>query len=236
MKSHLIIIKIIFTVSIIISISTALGIAFYLVNFKRYLPAIERPVLEPMVDSTTEPISDVESSWKTYRNSKYNFEFNYPLDYTLKEVSNNYILLRKIEDKKTEWSICITVEHNRLGTNDFELTFREFVERLAMSGCVADGPDGSTDCTEITEIKPFINKNKINGYEIYMNENTENFLNNKISNRIKGPIFTMNTSEQTSNLSRSIFFDFDDEERILNKQEKQVLIDQILSTFKFTEK
>lgn len=230
MKSHLII-KIILAISIIISIGTVLGITSYLINFKTSLPVIEQPVAKPII----EPISDVKSNWKTYKNEKYGFKFNYPLDYTLKEVVNSYILLRKTENKKTEWSVSITAKHNRSGTNDFELTFKEFAERLAISSCLADSPNENINCTKITEIKSFASKNKINGYEIYLNELTENFLNNTVSNRIKGPIFAMDTSEQTDNLSRGIFFDFDDEGKFLNEQEKQELLGQIFSTFKFTK-
>ena len=182
-------------------------------------------------------ISEIDvSNWKTYQNEEYGFEFKYPLEYTLKESSVDYILLRRTEDEKNEWLVSVIVKHNRLSVNDSELTFKEFVEKLAISSCPADGPNRSIDCTGITEIKSFVNKNKINGYEIYLNETTKYFPSNKISNRTKGPIFALDIFEQTNNIARSIFFDFDDERKILNEQKKETLINQMLSTFKLTEK
>jgi len=179
-------------------------------------------------------ISEIDiSDWKVYKNEEYRFEMKYPLNYVLKEVWTDYILLRKIENEKTEWSISITAEHDRLGTNDFELIFKEFVKKLALNSCPADGPNESIYCTEITEIKPFANENGISGYEIYMNEITENFLSDTMSNRVKGPIFAIDTSKQTNNMVRSIFFDFDDGRKFLSKQERQEVINQIFSTFKF---
>lgn len=206
-------------------------------------PDIAAPVIVPVVSDDNkivvfddDVLEDETADWQIYKNEEYGFEFEYPLDYTLKESSVDYILLRRTEDEKNEWLISVTVEHNRLSVNDSELTFKDFVERLAISSCPADGPNRSIDCTGITEIKSFVNKNKINGYEIYLNETTEYFPSNKISNRIKGPIFAMDISEQINNTARSIFFDFDDERKILDKQKKEVLINQMLSTLKFAEK
>ena len=227
MKSHLII-KITLAISIIISIGTVLGIVSYLVNLKKSLIVDEQPVIELI----TEPIFDVELNWKTYQNEGYGFEFEYPLSYTLKEDSVNYISLRKMENEKVKCSFNVAIEDNRSGTNDSKLTFEEFATELALENCAVDDPDKSVYCTEVTEIKPFINENKISGYEIYLNEATEDSLNNKISNRIRGPIFVMDVIEQTYTRARGIFFDFGDEEEIL-EQEKQKLIDQVVSTFKF---
>lgn len=231
---------------IIISLGTMLGVALYFLTFKKPSPIamISVPTSVPtpkpsgslVPNPTPEPSLEIDTNdWLTYRNEKYGYEFHYSLDYILKEVGNNYLLLRKTGNKEIVWPISVTIKNNRSDTNDFKLTFREFTIELIISSCVADGSDTSIYCTKATEIKPITNKNKINGYEIYINEATENVLSNKISNRVKGPIFVMDISKQTNNLARGIFFDFDDEKKILSEQEKQKLIDQILSTFKFIE-
>jgi len=199
------------------------------------VPVVDDGDVSPVIEDNNNSEINI-SDWKSYRNEEYGFEFEYPLEYTLKESSVDYILLRRTEDEKNEWLVSVTVKHNRLSVNDSELTFKEFVEKLAISSCPADGPNRSIDCTGITEIKSFVNKNKINGYEIYLNETTKYFPSNKISNRTKGPIFALDIFEQTNNIARSIFFDFDDERKILNEQKKEILINQMLSTFKLTEK
>ena len=222
-----------------LSVVVAVLVLGWSVFVKREVAApVQMPVVEDDIvsDDADDDISEVDTSnWKTYRNGRYGFEIKYPLDYTLKEVSIDYILLRRTEDEKNEWLVSVTVKHNRLGVNDSKLTFKEFAEKLAINSCPADGPNRSIKCTGITEMKSFVNKNEINGYEIYLNETTEYFPSNKISNRVKGPIFAMNISKQTNNTARSIFFDFDDERKILDEQEKEILIDQMLSSFKFTE-
>ena len=152
----------------------------------------------------------------------------------MEKGTNNYALLYRTEHKKTDWSFNVTTKYNRSDTNDSKLAFKEFATESALENCAVDNPDKSIYCTEIAEIKPFVNENKINGYEIYLNEVTEDSLNNKISNRIRGPIFVMDAIEQTYTRARGIFFDFGDEEEIL-EQKKQKLINRVISTFNFTE-
>ena len=184
-------------------------------------------------------ISEIDTSnWKTYQNGRYGFEFNYPLYYTLEKGTNDYALLYRTEHKKAAWSFNLTVEQNRF---DSRLSFEEFVKKSVLDNCVVnDNPNGSTYCTEVTEIKPFVNENKISGYEIYLNEITEDSLNGKISNRIKGPVFAMDVFKQTQAYihAQGIFFDFDGkkDEEVLSKQEKQKLTNQVISTLKFIEK
>jgi len=54
---------------------------------------ITEPVTSP-IDISSEPVStptptvDETANWKTYRNEEYGFEFEYPGDWTLQEISN----------------------------------------------------------------------------------------------------------------------------------------------------
>ncbi|MCD6221416.1 hypothetical protein J7K25_04595, partial [bacterium] len=69
---------------------------------------------------------------KTYRNEDYGYEFKYPQDYFLKEVSGR-LLLRKTETKEGEWLIEVFVEKDMIDPtyDTSKMSFIEFaVDRI----------------------------------------------------------------------------------------------------------
>ena len=185
---------------------------------------------------------------KTYKN-EYGFEFKYPSDYLLKESGGSeYILLRRKEDEQFDWKIAIDVEKDDGFYNKEEehesttkLSFKDFVLYEIKKGCVADGPRGGQYCTDVVEISSFKNQYRIEGYEIYITEVHTGWVEIErryevTEEKINGPIFALDISQQTDNLARGILFGLTYSGR--EDEEKENLLkdlNQILSTFRFLD-
>jgi len=174
---------------------------------------------------------------KTYRNEDYGYEFKYPQDYFLKEVSGR-LLLRKTETKEGEWLIEVFVEKDMIDPtyDTSKMSFIEFAVDRIRAHCAADGPRGSIYCTDVINQDAFINEQGVKGYKIYITEIIERYTSGKTetSKRVKGPIFAFDISKQTD-LARGIFFQLTElGEKSLEKEPG--VLEKIVSTFKFIQK
>lgn len=174
---------------------------------------------------TSSPV-DETNNWKTYRNDQYGFEFRYPSDY-LFEMTKDY--------KGSDWLfeltsptkeiLIISLRDNRSPELD---TFEKFALHMSEVYCSADGPDGSVYCANENKKSEFTNPAGIIGYEIYLNETTENYTTNQKTTRIKGPIFVLDFSPLNNSDARGVFLNGED-----TFSEREMIV-QIISTFKFT--
>lgn len=159
------------------------------------------------------------SNWKIYKNTESGFEFKYPVEYEIKErnglidliYGDNVLMMLFRADFLQEFP-----------------DFKQFAIAQADAACDADGSPVSVYCDSIKEVSE-IKINQLNGYKIFLNEITENYELNSKSQKIRGPIYGFEVSKQTNNLSRGLFVNY-------YGLFKQIdILDQILSTFKFTK-
>ena len=205
--------------------------AVYVKNKFASAPAPQHPLATSTPQSsTTTPqttsTSTVDTSgWKTYHNELYGFEFQYPFDYSL-EVIKDY----KGSDWRfkltnlTQESLFIIRVDNRFPELD---TFEKFALEMSKIYCSADGPDGSVYCSDENRKSTFTNPAGIVGYEIYLSETTENYVTNKKTTRVRGPIFVLDFSALNNSGARGIILNGEDA-----FSDREMIV-QIISTFKF---
>lgn len=111
--------KIILFIIVLFSFSIMLGVTGYLLSLKKTSPYIVQPTANPTVTSTPEPTpskipsANTSDDWKIFRSNKYGFEFKYKSDWQL-EQQNNYIELKPTtNDKPEEISISVNIITDR---------------------------------------------------------------------------------------------------------------------------
>ena len=202
--------------------------------------------------------------WKIYKNEEYGFEFRYPENYYPpsnifewcgESICDGY----GSEAYEHCKNLDVVIMNSEKGANivvsvlekykNPETSLEEFIGDLfndeggVFLHCFIGGQRGNSYYQGLTEAKALVNVNKVEGYEIYMNE-----VHEPISAGVRsvyeikrGPIFAFDVSLQnsTENNKKSIVFlqVFDDRMRYKESfaTEKENLLDQILSTFRFLD-
>ncbi len=95
-----------------------------------------------------------EESSKIYTNSTFNYEFTYPGQYKIENLSRgaDYGFFITEGERSTE----VYIEDWSKNSDNFK-SFSELAENRATAGCTADGPDCSENCT-VKEKHEIINK------------------------------------------------------------------------------
>jgi len=85
----------------------------------------------------------------TYRNTRFDYTFTYPQEYTLKEFSNRYLTIAREERKGPIDLVAASIvrEANESAFPDFETFVRAQMRLL----CAADNPTTSMDCPTVRE-------------------------------------------------------------------------------------
>ncbi|MBU0596668.1 hypothetical protein KKA94_00705 [Patescibacteria group bacterium] len=183
------------------------------------------------------------NNWQTYFNKKYKYEIKYPDNFFLKEVPSgsgqinfNYILLRDKNGEETDWLIEInTAKDREIPEDTSELSFDEFIEKKVKELCAADGVNGSRYCTDIISQEDFINSNNFIGQKFYLKEIYEDFTKEEteIAEKIKGPIFVYDISQETGNSARALFVELTEkgEEESIN----ETILQELVNSFQFNK-
>jgi len=165
-------------------------------------------------------------NWKIYSDIMRCYEFQYPANYLLNEVSSSIVLLKR-ED--SGWLIETYFEdmadYPRQEFSPAKMTFEEFAFHVAKLACCTDGPSHRGYATDVVRMEPFTNSNKLDGIEFYLTEVSETYLEGseepEIEKTTKGPIYAFSIS-QPDELYRVLFLELRDEgEKLL--QEKEIL-------------
>ncbi len=225
--------KLFLAIAIIVSLGAMLGVTGYLAKNK----AVK--IQQPQVSPAAEPAKSVEdetADWKTYRNEEHGFEFKYPLNYKINERKGSIEI--STETQKGEWLIKIDFAEgynlfSGMGASTFDELATDIIHQYY---CIYMIEKYDITCTNNIEKKEFINKHGIKGLEFNIEEAIEDtYLGNKTT-RTKEPIFVLDLDKQEDNIVKPITLDFNDRNGALEEKERNNIIDQILSTFKFIEK
>lgn len=200
-------------------------------NYKKY-----SPVFDQILSTFKFTEKDETADWKTYRNEEYGFEFEYPLNYKINEKREGIEIF--IETKKGKWSIKIDFAEgynlsSEMGASTFDELATDLIHKYY---CFYHIEKYDITCTNNIEKKEFINKYGIKGLEFNIEEVIEyTYLGDKTT-RIKEPIFVLDLDKQEDNIVKPIILDFNDRNGVLGEKERNNIINQILSSFKFIEK
>lgn len=160
--------------------------------------------LSPTPIASTEPTSDSTANWKTYTNNQFNFSFNYPDVLELDNFHDGNIVNSR--------TILFGFEFRDSATELAKYPFTIYKNNnLSIDAWVKDNLNGF-----VPENVIFVEKNKINNNEVYLYQYT-----------IPDPMNTVAKMIIFKNQSRIFILS-----NVLEKDE--TLVNQILSTFKFT--
>jgi hypothetical protein len=167
-----------------------------------------------------------DATWKTYQHQPCGIELKYPAPYSLEASgARDYcdlwisIGVREARGLRALFSLEI---RERESSAETPASARDFALYVATAQCAADGPDGSTYCTDGAVRSTFKTAQGFRGFEIHLTEVHETFPPTKIAKLGRGPIFALDLSD-------------DDVVRILTATAEPARLDElraILDTFR----
>jgi len=147
-----------------------------------------------------------DAAWKVHQDPLCGIELKYPPAYTLEASGAREfcalwmrIGVREPRGLRAGFSLEIRemdgVERTEAARSGRPPTARDFALRVATNQCMADGPDGSTSCTNGHVRSTFRTAQGFHGVEIHLTEVRETFDPKKIEKRPRGPIFALDLSD-----------------------------------------
>lgn len=141
----------------------------------------------------------------TYTDKNCGIEFKYPAPYQLnpsgaKDFCALSLLIGLKEARQTRWLFSLNVteldraHRQAMAESRSQVSPSSFAVHLAALQCQADGPEGSTYCTDGKVRSTFKTAKGLEAHEIYLTEVHESFAQKKIEKRPKGPIFALDMS------------------------------------------
>ena len=142
---------------------------------------------------------EAPSTWKIYQDQNCALEFRYPASYELNSSSaKDYCALSVSVRGLFELDIeeMVSADRQAMAQSGKEISPRSFALSRVVAGCMADGPDGSTYCTEPVKESMFKTAQGLNAYEFYLTEVHEYYgEKKKVEKRTKGPIIAIDISD-----------------------------------------
>jgi len=189
------------------AIVVVIGLGIFL-SYKSYLPGKSGSGKSPQTQITPTPVLDVGeiANWKIYRNEKYGFEFEYPSDWlTDSRILYALVFLNSDPGEYDQTSFWVGIQP----VSGFALTHIDCLIQVS---------------TENIELQNIIAEKKI------FKENTEN------GDCLANPART--ESSETVDITfknREVEFVIEYKYPVSRRSDSQSVLDQILSTFKFTD-
>lgn len=140
------------------------------------------------------------ATWKTFTDSNCAIAFQYPPSYRLKpRAAKDFCALSIWVGDVFELEVeeMDNAYRRDMVQSGIEISPRSFAVSRARLRCGADGPDGSTYCTDVVKQTAFKTGSGFNGYEIYLTEVRESYQQKgkKTATRTKGPIFALDIAD-----------------------------------------
>ena len=143
--------------------------------------------------------------WSTHTDKSCGIEFKYPSPYQLnpsgaKDFCALSVLIGLKEARQTRWLLRLSVSdidevyRQAIVESGLQVSPSSFALFLAALQCQADGPEGSTYCTDGEIRSTFKTAQGLQAYEIYLTEVHESFARKIIEKQPKGPIFALDMS------------------------------------------
>jgi len=171
----------------------------------------EEKVAVATTEPTTEPVATNSAvidmtNWKTYTNTKFGFNFKYPLEWYVLSSNVSFVLLSS-QSQITDTSISLSVSTKNVTAND---TIDSYFDQMLKS----DGEIANTEAMKTSKSSILIDNNKAIRYDSI--PKSLGYIENNVILISKGKLFRLTISNnQISDETFNIF-------------------DYILSTFKFT--
>ncbi|MBI2091283.1 MAG: hypothetical protein HYT78_21520 [Deltaproteobacteria bacterium] len=169
-------------------------------NAIRSLIAIGLVALALVVTDLNAKAAEDLATWKTYSDLNCGIAFRYPPSYPIRaNAAKDYCALSvRVGDVfELEVEEMDNAYRRDMVQSGIEISPRSFAIARAQVRCMADGPGGSTYCTDVVKQTAFKTTSGFNGYEFYLTEVRESFQKKRKSTetRTKGPIFALDISD-----------------------------------------
>lgn len=150
--------------------------------------------------------SAADAPWQTHQDQMCGIELKYPPSYSLEasgapDACAPWITIgvREARGLRALFSLEIremeAADRAEAATTRTPPSARDFALHVATTQCTADGPDGSTYCTNAEVRSTFRTAQGFRGFEIHLTEVHESFAPKKIATRPRGPILALDLSD-----------------------------------------
>lgn len=143
--------------------------------------------------------ADAPPAWKIYQDQNCALEFRYPApsEITISSAKDSCALsvsVRRLFELDVEE--MNSAYRQAVAESGKEISPRNFAISRAMARCMADGPDGSTYCTDAVDQNSFKTAQGFNAYEFSLTEVHEYYgEKKKVEKRTRGPILAVDISD-----------------------------------------
>jgi hypothetical protein len=124
-----------------------------------------------------------------YRNDAYDYSFTYPERFELKEYSPKAQTIGTMSGEILIGMIDVEVIEPEDAPDDGSFDFKLFVQNALFSGCAADGPTGSRDCTAVTSSADIATPMGLKGLRLMLTERERDFESGTEVTRERGPFY-----------------------------------------------
>lgn len=152
------------------------------------------------------------SEQASYRNRKFGFAFEYPSSYQLHEYGISIDLIDSKENNKIfghvlELDECIEKNRYFFKLLFFIDKFRSCAIDIARDWCYADGPDGDSYCTTVTDETRYASKYGVPVIQLHFVNISEYYEDGIMTKRKKivGPVFIADISKDAGHQRALIF-------------------------------
>jgi len=141
----------------------------------------------------------VDATWKTYQDRNCGIELRYPALYVLEASGARdhcYLWISiGLRDRGRMRALFSLEIRGPESSAQSPRSARDLALQVATAQCSADGPDGSTYCTNAEVRSRFKTTQGFRGFEIHLTEIHETVSPNKIEKSRRGPVFALDLSD-----------------------------------------